>query len=242
MPTHRQNLELSGHPFFYHMYLLRQVFDGFEHTDEQRGGTLQDATVKMRNRIAKDNVGEYEPELLVEDGIENVYVGLMHRLCQIVLLYSTFECLCKGTLGGKQTWSINESLIRRAKKRARGSKKQPRENFVLATLDAAERGGMESGIWPTRKPYIEAFVILRNHFIHEGLEVSDSLRNDLQPVLPVMNEFPGSTLEQKLEMLGRVGSLVHVPKSYVATLFHTLDELARSLIVPVDGEEPDIDA
>lgn len=235
MPTHRDEIR-RRHPFFERMSLLRSVLETFEQVEDRRRGEVQDAEIEMRLRSTKGEVGEDEPESLIEYEIDTYMITSMHRLCQIIPLYSTFESLCNSTLATEGSRSIDKSLIQSARTRASAG----RRNFVLTILDEAERRGMESPVWRTCKPSIRAFVTLRNHLVHSGLDVTDKLKSRLRTILPKIDEFPGSTPGDKLERLGHVGCFVQIPSSFVARMFDLLEKLATDLIVPVDSEAPDI--
>ena len=217
MPTERDMLKLGGHPFFERMRTLRQLFDSFEQAEDERGGTYHDADIELRFRATTGNVGEYEPEALIDFGIETSIMQTMHLLCQIVLLYSTFESLCSGTLRAGSGWQIAQELVSRASSKA---EKVPK-NFVITLLEEAEKAGMQSSAWPRDRSYVEVFVAVRNHLVHQGLEVKNGLR-------------------KKLEYLGDDGSLIQIPRAFVSKMFELVKDLAAALIVPVDREAPEV--
>ena len=68
-------------------------------------------------------------------------------------------------------------------------------------------------------------LILRNHLVHEGLEVTGKLKNDLTPFIESIDGFRGDTRSEKIASLGMDGELLNVPREYVAFLFKTVKNL-----------------
>ena len=234
MPTQREMLRLGGHPFFERMRTLRQLFASFEQAEDERSGTYQDAEIELRFRASTGNVGEYEPDALIEFRIETSIMQTMHRLCQIVLLYSTFESFCSGTLRAESDWQIAEGLVTRSSNKA----KKDGKNFVLTILEEAEKAGMQSSAWPSQRFHVEVFVAMRIHLVHHGLEVNDRLRKKLSSFVGNIGEIPGSSANEKLQYLGDHGSLMQIPRAFVSRLFELVEDLAAALVVPVDRKAP----
>ncbi len=236
MPTERDMLRAGGHPFFERMRTLRQLFFSFEQAEDARSGRCQDAEIELRLRARTGSVGEYEPEAQIDFGIETCIMQTMHRLCQIVLLYSTFESFCSGTLGAGTPWQISKEFVQRASK---GPRKE-RRNFIIGVLEEAQGAGMQSIVWPAGRSSVEMFVALRGHLVHEGLEVNAKLRERVLPFVEGVPEIPGVSATDKLQSFGESGSLIQIPRAFVSKMFSVLEELGAALIVPVDHEAPDV--
>jgi len=121
----------------------------------------------------------------------------------------------------------------------RGGKKT---NFLIALLQQAESEGMKCDTWETEKDRIRVFVELRNHMVHNGLEVSQKLRDRLEPIIESVPEIPGESRETKLDRLGETGHWIYLTREFVLKTFDALEELAACLIYPDDGEEEDYGA
>lgn len=240
-----------GHPFFERMGTLQKLFDMFEGAVDTHGGALQDAEIEFLHRAHRGPVGDDEGAFFDGAKIEWTEMRAMLRLSQIVLLYSTFESLCKGNLQHRSSdWCVNEAAVGRAEKRKKSGKRrtnkrnQPTEqppNLIVAILEEAEKEGMKSDVWPACRNHIEVLVRLRNHLVHTGLDVNEKLREKLRPFVESVDEFPGSTVEEKLDCLGKVGWVLDIPRAYSASLLRMLKQLGAALIILQDSELPEFD-
>jgi hypothetical protein len=194
LPTRREILKLS-HPFFERLRDLKSFFDQFEEIEHQHGGTAQDWERELLLRGLKGTAGEDEAQALTEYQYNSVVIQTMHRQCQIIMLYSAFELMCKGILVDRRRARTKLRQPRREKKLAR------KEDFVVRVLEAAERGGMQSSVWPDKRNAIEVFVRVRHHLVHEGLEVTYRFLNDVKPYIHSVDEFPGGSGKDKIDWL-----------------------------------------
>ncbi len=241
-----------GHPFFGRMGTLQKLFDMFEGAVDTHGGALQDAEIEFFHRAHRGPVGDDEGAFFDGAKIEWTELRAMLRLSQIVLLYSTFESLCSGNLQHQSSdWYVNKPAVERAEKRRKPRKRrsdkisqptEPKPNLILAILEEAAEEGMKSDVWPACRNHIEVLVRLRNHLVHTGLDVNEKLREQLRPFVESVDEFPGSTVEQKLDCLGKVGWVLDIPRAYSASLLRMLRELGAALIILEDGELPEFDS
>ncbi len=209
------------HPFFERLRDLRSVFCQFDAIETEHFGAAQDWEIELQMPGRRRTPDYDEDEALIEHKYNSVLVQTMHRQCQIIMLDSTFESLCKET----------------------GARKKPEENLVLSRLERAEREGMQSSVWPQHRNSIEVFVKLRRHLVHEGLEATDDLLKGLDPIIGSVDEFPGACVAEKIAWLRERRSLVAIPRSFVASILAKLDELGAALLIPVDSEyiEPPFD-
>ncbi len=65
-------------------------------------------------------------------------------------------------------------------------------------------------------------IILRNHFVHEGLEVTSKLEDDWTPFIDGIDGLSGATQAEKIASLGREHELVSIPREHVTFLFDTV--------------------
>ncbi len=101
---------------------------------------------------------------------------------------------------------------------------------------------MKSSAWPGLRSHVEVFVAMRGHLVHQGLEVTNDLREKLLPLVGNIREIPGGSATEKLQYFGDDGPLIQIPRAFVSRMFELVEELAAALIVPVDREAPDINA
>lgn len=240
MATQRY-LEECG-PFFIRLEILRTFDQSLEKAEVFRGGTIQDATIELQKRATDGHETQDAAEALNELAFEASTMHVMTRLCQIVLLYSTFEALWKGKMASSNfrpvdRTQVDKTLKETAVKRRDNEEEKNRTKFLIALIDAANPNTDRDELRKIRNG-IESFIILRNHFVHEGLEVTSKLRDDLTPFIEGIDGLPGATQAEKIASLGREHELVFIPREYVSFLFDTVKRLALELIVPVDSEVP----
>lgn len=217
LTTQREYLRLT-HPFFQRLRDLKGFFHYFEETEHYREGTAQDWEIELQLRANRGTAGNDEAEGLVEYQIDSVLIQTMQRQCQIIMLYSVFESLCKET----------------------GARREKGKNLVLTHLEHAEHAGMQSPVWPRDRNSIEVFVKLRHHLVHEGLEATEKLLTELTPLIHSVADFPGATATEKISWLRERRTLITIPRQFVETVLVKLEELGAALLIRVDGEQPDL--
>lgn len=230
--TEREFVKIH-HPYFERLRDIRLLFDYLNEREDQLGGTLQDDEIELIFRARTADATHWGAESLNESAFHCGQTFALHRLCQIVMLYSSFESMCKGSLGGG-VWSVDPQVVKKAKNR--NKKSGGKENFVIALLDELLKIEMDSDVWPSKRPEIEAFVLLRNHLVHEGLEVSDSLRQKIEPFVEQNSCIPGDSVDKKLDSLGQPGTTIWLDRAYVEQLLKVLEQLGTEVLVPVDGQ------
>lgn len=216
MATQRETVRLNHH-FFQRLRDLKDFFHSFEETEHYRAGAAQDWEVELQLRANRGTVGDDEAQGLVEYQYDSVLIQTMQRQCQIIMLYSTFESLCKET----------------------GARRKNDRNLVLHHLEQAALAGMQSTVWPQDRNSIEVFIKLRNHLVHEGLEATEELLTELTPLIHSVVEFPGASATEKICWLRARRTLITIPRQFVETVLAKLEELGAALLIRVDGEQPD---
>lgn len=218
-------------PFFQRLRLLHQVFAILEGSEHYRKGTIQDCAVEESFRIGKNRCDADDPEAVIDYKLETFELQGIFRSVAIVTLYATLESLCKGSFSsvygraGKVKTPVESSWVKKARK-------VKRKNFLLALLEVAEAEGMQSDIWPERRDFMEVFVALRHHFVHEGIHVTEELRNTLRPMVGAISEFRGDTPAEKLLNLGESGLPIRLPFAFVYASLDVVEGLALHLLVP----------
>jgi len=234
-------------PFFHRLGKIRSMFDQFEREDEELGGRLQDVAVE--SRLPGRSV---DAEGWHNAACERDEHHALHRLSQIVLLYTTFEELCR-TLDNKPCdldAGHGPGVVQKAKKRHKSG-----ASFLLAVLDEMSNTGMQSSVWPDREADIRLFVMLRNHLVHRSLLVTDGLLNKKDAdgwtfckALDNASSFPGETLDaqdnassftgktldKKFLVLGNKNWFVNLPSQFMKNLFDLIEQLAVEILVPND--------
>lgn len=242
MATQRDLVEFG--PFFIRLDLLRTFDRTLEEAEAFRGGTIQDTAIELEKRATDGHDTQDAAEALNDLAFEASTMHVMMRLCQIVLLYSTFEALWKGKLASSNLRPVDRTQVDKTLKETavkrrdnEGKTEKNQTKFLIALIDAANPNTDRDELRKVRNG-IESFIILRNHLVHEGLEVTSKLKDDLTPFIESIDGLRGATQSEKIASLGREHELVSIPRDYVTFLFDTVKRLALELIVPVDSELP----
>jgi len=243
----------ENHPFFLHLSALRTYFHTIHDAEQRLWGTLQDRNIELTLRYERDESVENDHLCLWDAAAEGEEVQAVHRLCQVAVLYSTFESFCFVMLPNERHVGVQLDWIRKPKERNEKGRwdevmgKKVRDNEIIALLDEAQKGGMRSAIWPGREQAIRVFVELRNHLLHDGIWISektDSLLEKLEPLIGSLLEFPQDWVEKMRKRIRGTDGMLLLPAKFVEVLLAIIEELALALLDPVERpmlEPPSID-